>query len=160
MDSDSKHQKSGLSVSVGISRFPERLRIAMEGRSIRGFARECGLSEGVLRSYLRGDTFPSLDRLGVLAVAAGVSDTWLATGEGPMRRGGEHEIQESPESYRLMDERLLGEVIEEVERCLQECGLDLPPAKKKELILTVYNLSSPEGKVDRATVGRLIKLAS
>lgn len=140
--------------------FSERLRKSFEGRSIRGFARECGLSEGVLRSYLRGDTFPTLDRLWAISAAAGVSVTWLATGESPGSQGGASLIQETPCEYRSLNEQLIGDVIEEVEVCLREGGLDLPPKKKRELVLTAYGLFASGGKVERETVVRLIRLAS
>lgn len=46
----------------------------------RAFARSCGLSEGAIRSYLSGDTYPTLDRLEQIAAAAGVSAVWLGFG--------------------------------------------------------------------------------
>lgn len=50
----------------------------------RGFARESGLSEGAIRSYLSGETYPTLDRLEQIAQAAHVSAVWLAFGEQPV----------------------------------------------------------------------------
>lgn len=147
-------------VSGGIGAFSQRLRESLKGESIRGFARKCGLSEGVLRNYLRGDTYPSLDRLETIAVSAGVNDTWLATGEGPMRRDGSCRVAELGGDYRSIDPRLIGEVIEAVESSLQESGLELSPSKKRELIFTVYDLSFHEKKVDHATVAKLIRLIS
>ncbi len=55
--------------------------------SIREFARKAGVSDASIRDYLRGKSFPSLDRLDAIAAAVGVSPAWLATGEGPMRPG-------------------------------------------------------------------------
>jgi phage repressor protein C with HTH and peptisase S24 domain len=46
----------------------------------RAFARSCGLSEGAIRSYLSGDTYPTLDRLEQIAAAVGVSAVWLGFG--------------------------------------------------------------------------------
>lgn len=46
----------------------------------RAFARSCELSEGAIRSYLSGETYPTLDRLEQIAAAAGVSAVWLAYG--------------------------------------------------------------------------------
>jgi transcriptional regulator with XRE-family HTH domain len=63
-----------------ITGFAERLRQAIGPRSQSLFAQQCGLSEGVIRSYLRGDTYPTLDRLTVLAEAGGARLEWLATG--------------------------------------------------------------------------------
>jgi transcriptional regulator with XRE-family HTH domain len=144
-------------LSARLRSFPERLRRAMDGKSIRGFARECGLSEGVMRSYLRGDTYPSLDRLETIALAAGVNDCWLATGEGRM---GVLEVRESKDPYRPMNEKLIGDIIEQVELHLRQNGRELPPAKKRELILVVYDLSLAEGNIDFGAIDRLVNLAT
>jgi transcriptional regulator with XRE-family HTH domain len=65
--------------------FKDRLKVAMAGESNRSFAEKCAISEGTLRRYLSGETFPPLDTLEVIANAAGVRLSWLASGEGPMR---------------------------------------------------------------------------
>ena len=61
--------------------FRERLKDAMGTRAARVFSRDAGLSEGAIRSYLSGETYPTLDRLEQIAKAAGVSAMWLAFGE-------------------------------------------------------------------------------
>ncbi|WP_256930768.1 helix-turn-helix domain-containing protein [Pseudomonas sp. ABC1] len=60
--------------------FSERLRLAIGSNSLRGFSRECKLSEATLRSYLSGETYPTLDRLEQIAEAAGMSPITLAFG--------------------------------------------------------------------------------
>lgn len=60
--------------------FRERLKEAMGPVAARAFARSCELSEGAIRSYLSGETYPTLDRLEQIAAAAGVSAVWLAYG--------------------------------------------------------------------------------
>ena len=64
--------------------FRDRLKEAMGTMAARGFARESGLSEGAIRSYLSGETYPTLDRLEQIAQAAHVSAVWLAFGEQPV----------------------------------------------------------------------------
>ena len=64
-----------------IIQFPDRLRETIGNDSLRGFARKCDFSEGVLRNYLKGSTYPSLDKLVIIAKMGGVSVNWLATGE-------------------------------------------------------------------------------
>lgn len=61
--------------------FRERLKEAMGAKAARAFARDSSLSEGAIRSYLSGETYPTLDRLEQIAQAAGVSAMWLAFGE-------------------------------------------------------------------------------
>lgn len=53
----------------------------MGTRAARVFARDSSLSEGAIRSYLSGETYPTLDRLEQIAQAADVSAMWLAFGE-------------------------------------------------------------------------------
>lgn len=66
--------------------FRARLKDAMGTRAARVFARDSGLSEGAIRSYLSGETYPTLDRLAQIAQAAGVSAMWLAFGEEQQQR--------------------------------------------------------------------------
>jgi phage repressor protein C with HTH and peptisase S24 domain len=66
--------------------FSERLKKVLGAESLRSFGSRCCLSEGVLRSYLRQNTFPSLDRLAAIAQAGGVRLAWLASGNEPMQR--------------------------------------------------------------------------
>lgn len=64
-----------------INRFGERLKEAMNGMSNNAFAKQCGWSEKVIRNYLNGESYPSLDRLAVIANVSGRSIGWLASGE-------------------------------------------------------------------------------
>lgn len=64
----------------GIGCFGERLKEIMGSAGARAFARACGLSEGAIRSYLSGETFPTLDRLAQIAHATKADPMWLAFG--------------------------------------------------------------------------------
>lgn len=73
----------------GINRFSERLKEAMETANIASnvqLARQTELSESTIRKYLKGETYPTLDRLALLAEACSCSASWLATGEGETRQ--------------------------------------------------------------------------
>ncbi len=61
--------------------FPTRLKEAIGNNSIRGFARNCGFSDTVLRQYLSGQSEPTRPALLAIARAAEVSLEWLATGQ-------------------------------------------------------------------------------
>lgn len=65
-----------------IMRFKERLEEAMNGESSRAFAAKCGLSDGVIRNYLSGKTYPSLDRLAQIAYATGRPIEWFIQSQG------------------------------------------------------------------------------
>lgn len=71
--------------SEAVQRFRYRLREAIAGASlsVRGLSQKVGPSEGTLRSYLRGDTYPDLPALVDIAQALGCGLAWLATGEAP-----------------------------------------------------------------------------
>ena len=57
--------------------FGERLKDAIGSEAVRSFSRKCGLSEATLRDYLKGSSFPTIDRLARIASAANVSIFWL-----------------------------------------------------------------------------------
>ena len=85
-------------------KFAARLQLAIGEESLRGFAPQCDLSDGALRKYLKGETFPTLDRLYAIAKAGNVNPAWLATGEGPMRPG--EAIPASPTTASQLEESL------------------------------------------------------
>lgn len=82
-----------------IGRFPDRLKQAIGGKSIRAFARETGLSETVLRQYLTGQSEPTRPALIVIARTASVNVAWLATGHPVIMGGGHWKVTESPTTY-------------------------------------------------------------
>ena len=63
-----------------ITQFKDRLREAMKGKTNVGLARMSNMSEAAIRDYISGKTYPSLDRLAVIAKNLDVSIEWLATG--------------------------------------------------------------------------------
>lgn len=87
--------------SRAIGCFRERLKDVMGSTGGRAFARKCGLSEGAIRSYLSGDTYPTLDRLEQIAAAVGVSAVWLAFGESSQPQAAPQEAIDD-EQYSLI----------------------------------------------------------
>ncbi len=63
-----------------ITQFKDRLRQAMGNESGNSLAKRCGISEAAIRTYLSGKTYPSLDKLALLAEKCEVSIEWLANG--------------------------------------------------------------------------------
>lgn len=45
------------------------------------FAKKCGLSDTVIGKYLRGESYPGIDKLPAISQACGKSIEWLLTGE-------------------------------------------------------------------------------
>ena len=66
--------------------FGIRLREAKGDESIRSFARRCGFSNALIGAYLKGEKLPGMENLVAIAVAAGVTVDWLATGRPPKTR--------------------------------------------------------------------------
>ncbi|MGL4380524.1 LexA family transcriptional regulator [Vibrio sp. HDW18] len=64
-----------------IASFAKRLNTAIGDESLRSFSRRCGLSDKTLRDYLGGKTYPTLDRLALIADASECCISWLATGD-------------------------------------------------------------------------------
>ncbi|WP_314188588.1 helix-turn-helix transcriptional regulator [Yersinia massiliensis] len=97
-----------------INRFGERLKIAMNGMSNNAFAKLCGWSEKVIRNYLNGESYPSLDRLVVIANVSGCSIGWLASGYKDdisdnltrSESAGSAEIHATPEQQQIWKEIL------------------------------------------------------
>lgn len=65
--------------------FPVRLKQALGDQSIRGFARECGFSDTVLRQYLNGQSEPTRPALLAIARTANVNLEWLAAGSATIK---------------------------------------------------------------------------
>jgi len=66
-----------------MSDFSTRLKSCISDRSTCGFATECGVAEGTIRSLVLGNSMPRLDTLLRIADVAGVTVEWLSTGVGP-----------------------------------------------------------------------------
>lgn len=68
----------------------ERIRKCAElAGSGDALSRKTAIPRRTLETYLTGATEPKASRLVAIARAADVTVEWLATGEGPMREGGE-----------------------------------------------------------------------
>ncbi|MDH5511174.1 MAG: helix-turn-helix domain-containing protein, partial [Nitrospinota bacterium] len=82
--------------------FKERLKIIIGKTSLRVIAQRAGISESAIRKWLKGETEPALGNLVALAQLAGVNVEWLATGDGPMRKGERSDV-ESPTLLEKLD---------------------------------------------------------
>ncbi|WP_392551683.1 S24 family peptidase [Orbus wheelerorum] len=78
-------EKKKLLESTGVIDFNKRLLLAQEGMSGNAFAKKVEMSEAVIRDYLSGKTYPSLNRLAIIAKKCDVPIEWLATGQGECR---------------------------------------------------------------------------
>lgn len=81
----------------GIGSLPERLAEVLERESLRSFAKQIGVSEGALRTYLKGRV-PRADDAVAIARATGYNIEWLLTGNGAKRP---YEVKEQELPYVL-----------------------------------------------------------
>jgi len=106
-----------------------------------------------LQRYIRGTTEPTFGAIARLAAATGTSLEWLASGRGARFAEGK--------PVGAFDPALMQEVIEIVEQLLAEHRRVLPPTKKAELLVTLYEMFKESATpVHRATVLRLVNLAA
>lgn len=78
---DSGKNRERFIAMPGINRFSERLKIAMNGLTNVALAANCGVSESAIRSYLRGSSYPGIDKIQAIADACNAPMAWLITGE-------------------------------------------------------------------------------
>ncbi|MCM8610667.1 hypothetical protein [Accumulibacter sp.] len=76
-----------LAAAAAAALLPTRLRLLIGSEPVAAFARRCGLSESVLRTYLKHGRMPPLDKAAAIAAAAGVGLGWLAGGAPAVNAG-------------------------------------------------------------------------
>lgn len=95
-------------VTHRINRFGERLKSAMEAKGITSNVKMgelCGMSDTVIRNYLIGKTYPTLDRLSVLAYVVDRSPAWLLSEIDDSREGTPPHEHKNEESNNYLDEQ-------------------------------------------------------
>lgn len=146
-------QRPSLTPELGrqVGRFKDRLKSIMDEESLRGFGRKAGISDGALRHYLNGESYPDLDRLAAIAEKSGVNLLWLATGEGPKHP----EARAGPcESGGYVEVERLQEAVEAVEII----GKNAPAERKARAIALVYErLIHDQGQAGMIETMRLIQ---
>lgn len=153
-----------------------RIEVGRRLTEIRGeksqeeFAKWLGPSvvhKNTLARYERGERDLSMKFMLALNMLLGVNPAWVILGP---EEGGPKFVKdvvwkgEPVAGYKRvapLDHDAMRDVIQVVEEFLQERGLVLEPAKKAELLVLIYeDVREHEGKVDRARVIRLVKLAA
>ncbi|MDC9620104.1 helix-turn-helix domain-containing protein [Xenorhabdus sp. XENO-7] len=89
-----------------ITQFKDRLRQAMGSESGNSLAKRCGISEAAIRTYLSGKTYPSLDKLALLAEKCEVSIEWLANGSNVDSAPEVPEVKEVPKHVTETQEKV------------------------------------------------------
>ena len=115
--------------------FSDRMRTLMaEQKSVNSFAKAAGVTEGAIRNYLRGGVKPSQKVVEAIARTAGVSVTWLATGEGEKAPGAGELLFGTPSERDVM--KL---AIKDAEEILNVLKAEITAAEKADLMLALYD---------------------
>lgn len=129
--------------------FKDRLAKAIGERSVLSFAKECGMSDSLVRKYLAG-TLPGLDKVVVMAKVAGVSVQWLATGK-----------EVPPLGQPQIDYDKLEEVMTKTLRLFLDRGVKIKPEAQARIIRLLYEYVQRQGKdMDEASLNNVIELAA
>lgn len=132
--------------ATAVDQFPARLKQAVGDKSIRGFARDCGFSDTVLRQYLNGQSEPTRPALLAIARTAKVSVEWLATGQpiAGAKASAENYVYKDPLAFETgwlraefpnaFENLLLTQVVDEsMEPTLQQGDLALVDTNDRDL---------------------------
>jgi len=122
--------------------------------SQQAFASLLTTSSGYISEVEQGKAQPGSNFLVSLKRAFPDLDlNWLLTGEGEMRQSG---LEAMP-----VDADVLERVIEAVGVCLDQVGGHLKPAKKAQVIVTLYEMviADTEKKIEEGKVLQLVRLA-
>jgi phage repressor protein C with HTH and peptisase S24 domain len=139
-----------------ISKIIERMILACKAKNQTQMLEMIGLSNSAASMWKKHE-YVADGALAKVSELAGVSISWIRTGDGEMRSG------EATSKTSLSDDlQTMRLTIQAVEEHLQAEGKQLPPAKKSELITTLYEMfiEEEDRKVDKKTVAKLIQLAS
>jgi transcriptional regulator with XRE-family HTH domain len=116
--------------------FADRLALLVDGTTVSAFARKVGLSESLIRKYLKGSE-PSLSRADQIARMANVSLEWLATGCGYQYR--QAEVVDQP--ALVLAESITADG-------LKQHTLHLPNIERMTLVVSVYQFLRTHKKSD------------
>lgn len=151
----------------------ERLKSVIGDKSLRHFARDCDISDAVLRRYVAGSSEPGITVVVKMANAAGVTVEWLATGrgsktyEGADAKQSKNDLPESPASNNAAELKPAkvpkGILLDKAKRMVDlmiyhKYYMDSWRAAT-EYFVAVYNLAVEDGLTDYAIVKAIIELS-
>lgn len=112
-------------IASGINRFGERLKEMMELRGIKSNIKMgalCDMSDTVIRNYLIGKTYPTIDRLATIAYVLDCSPEWLLTGRDESSKNKDEYIIESKNIKQ--DQNQLIQILNRIPEGQQDALLD------------------------------------
>ncbi len=146
--------------TTGLIEIGRRIAEVRGDKSRPEFAKIVNVHKNTLARCELGKREPSMHLLLAMNYLFGINPGWVILGpkEGGMKRV--YELQQE-KGVAPLDRPVLQAVLQVVEEIMAEANGHLAPEKKAELILLLYEEARDrEGKVDRARVLKLVKLAS
>lgn len=138
--------------------FKDRLREVIGDRKLVWFAKECGFSDSLLGSYLRGEKLPGFDNLVSIARVGDVTVDWLATGRRPKTRAELHAWATGPAKANAVDTYRIA--VEAVQAWQLEQNRFLTPDKLLQTLDLLVELSEGKPEQLKPLVGRVLRLAA
>lgn len=128
--------------------------------SRKSAAKAADVSVASLQRYIGEEVQAPFEAIARLALAAGASLEWLATGEGSMQAVplNTQEVVTQYDAQSSAKVSILQEVVTGVEEYLEKKKLQLSADKKGELISLLYDYFQAQGRVEKSATERFIKL--
>lgn len=127
---------STANISDAGASFADRLQVLIGDTNVSAFARKVGLSESLIRKYLKGSE-PSLSRADQIARKANVSLEWLATGCGYQYRQAE-----------IVDQPALIKADELTKKVTEEHNYPMRYIERMTLLVSIYQYLRTNKKAD------------
>lgn len=110
----------------GIVRFGERLKDAIGEESILSFAKRCGLSDTLVGKYIKGQSYPGIDKMPLLAKATGKSIAWFFEEDSNQSsiEGQKYDREELQEWWRMISKSLTVSELAAVVEIFKKGGKD------------------------------------
>lgn len=136
----------------------ERLAVVVKSfKSVRSLAEKVGCSEGTIRTWVNGKSYPDLKTAIDICDLTGYRVEWLCTGNGPERLDSSEAVTEKT-SKSAIDSELLykcGEIANDVKL---EMSLNVTPKNYMQMVHFIYILSYGKNEVDWDDIKGALKI--
>lgn len=134
--------------------FVKRLKEIIGEEPLRAFARRCHMTEGALRSYLAGSSFPGMLAIVAMADAGNVTVEWLVTGREPRTRAELRALVDRAGAYAdsfgpVIDKDRLLMAIRMATDALLVLGEPLTAERQADLVATFYQRLEGSGPMPK-----------
>ena len=127
-----------------------RIKEVVGDESASSFARRCGISEAVLRSYTKDGRAPSIDKAAAIAEAGNVTVDWLATGRPPKTRS---ELRATPPVAQAVPCKINVDALAAIIEGAFNIARDAPPRALAAHCAKLYNTCIEDGLITPEGIG-------